>query len=235
MSVSFTRAGLAALAVVLGTGAAQAHPARIILLRHGEKKNSEELCSVGKLRAQALSDQYLGKGAPGNDAIFGNGRTPDAFFAVTAHTRETAAPSAQSWGKQLTIFSVPPKDPNEDNDLDTQTQKAAAALNSVEYDGKIVVVVWEHKHIANKDLNRDGSTFWSLLKLGEIPNASAPKSWEGVNYDFFWIIDYANAQRTFTVVPQAYAAAAYAKVPDKRWGEDVDQTRFPEFYEDCKQ
>ncbi len=204
-------------------------------MRHGEKKNSEELCSAGNLRAQALSDQYLGKGAPGNDAVFGNGRTPDAFFAVTAHTRETAAPSAQSWGKQLTIFSVPPKDPNEDNDLDTQTQKAAAALNSVEYDGKIVVVVWEHKHIANKDFNRDGSTFWSLLKLREIPNASAPKSWEGVNYDFFWIIDYANLQPTFTIVPQAYASAAYAQVPNNAWGEDVDETKFPDFYQDCKQ
>lgn len=57
-------AGLAALAGVLGAEAAQAHPSRIILLRHGEKKNSAELCDVGKLRAQALSDQYLGKGVP---------------------------------------------------------------------------------------------------------------------------------------------------------------------------
>ena len=35
-----------------------------------------------------------------------------------------------------------------ETDLDTQTQKAAAALNSAEYDGKIVVVVWEHRQVA---------------------------------------------------------------------------------------
>jgi hypothetical protein len=213
----------------------QAHPARIILLRHGEKMNSAKLCDVGTLRAQGLSAQYLGKGAPGNEAIFGTGRTPDAFFAVTAHTQETAAPSAESWGKKLTLFPVWPKDPNEDSDLDAQTQKAAAALNSAEYDGKIVVVVWEHKHIAKKDLNRNGSTFWSLLKLGEIPGASVPKSWEGANYDFFWIIDYANPQPTFTMVPQTYASGAYAQVPNNAWDVDVDQTRFPDFYQDCKQ
>ena len=235
MRYSITIAGLLALAGALGAEAAQAHPARIILLRHGEKKNSSQLCDVGQLRAQALSDQYLGRGAPGNDAIFGKGGAPDAFFAVTAHTQETATPSAQSWGKQVTIFSVPPKDPHEESDLDAQTRKAAAALDSAEYDGKIVVVVWEHKHIAKKDLNKDGDTFWSLLNLGDIRNANAPKTWEGVNYDFFWIIDYTLSQPTFTVVQQEYAAPADAQVPNNPWGEDVDQTKFPEFYKDCKQ
>lgn len=228
-------AGLAALAGVLGAEAARAHPSRIILLRHGEKKNSAELCDVGKLRAQALADQYLGKGAPGNEIIFGKGGTPDAFFAVTAHTQETATPSAESWGEQVTAFSVPPKDPDEDADLNTQTQKAAAALNSAAYDGKIVVVVWEHKRIANKDLNRDGNTFWTLLSLGDIVDAAAPKSWKGANYDFFWIIDYATSKPTFTVVQQEYAGAGDAQIPDNPWGEDVDQSKFPEFYQDCKQ
>ena len=221
-------AGLAALASVLGAEAAQAHPSRIILLRHGEKKNSAELCDVGKLRAQALSDQYLGKGAPGNEIIFGKGGKPDAFFAVTAHTKETAMPSAETWGKQVTAFWVPPKDPNEDADLDTQTQKAAAELNSADYDGKTVVIVWEHNRIAKKDLN---STFWTLLRLGDI---DAPDSWKGVNYDFFWIIDYTTSQPSFTVVQQQYTGAAGAKVPDNLWGVDVDRNKFPDFYADCK-
>ena len=228
-------AGLAALAGVLGAEVAQAHPSRIILLRHGEKKNSAELCDVGKLRAQALSDQYLGKGAPGNEIIFGKGGTPDAFFAVTAHTQETATPSAESWWKQVTVFSVPPKDPDEDGDLDRQTRKAAAELNSTKYDGKIVVVVWEHKHIAKKELNKDGDTFRTLLRLGDIDHADVPKSWEGVNYDFFWIIDYARSKPTFTMVRQEYAGADRAKIPDNPWGEEVDENKFPEFYQDCKQ
>jgi hypothetical protein len=233
MLSSLAIAGIAAMAGALGAQA-EARPARLVLLRHGEKKNSAELCGVGLLRAQALAAQYLGKGAPGNDAIYGKGVAPDAFFAVTLHTQETAAPSAQSWGKPLTIFSVPPKDPDEDSDLATQTLKAAAALNSAEYAGKTVVVVWEHKHIAHEDINSAGDTFWSLLKLGDIPNANAPKTWEGANYDFFWIIDYTQSQPTLTVLRQAYVGAAYAQLPDNPWGEEVDQSRFPEFYRDCK-
>jgi len=228
-------AGLFALAGALAGEAARAHPARIILLRHGEKKDSAKLCGVGNLRAQALAAQYLGKGAPGSDAIFGRGKTPDAFFAVTEHTRETAAPSAATWDKPPVVFSVPPKDPTEDSDLATQTRQAAAALNSAEYDGKIVVIVWEHKHIANKDLNDSDVTFWGLLNLGKISNVDVPHTWEGANYDYFWIIDYANPQPTFTMIPQVYAAAAYAKVPNNAWGKNVDQSQFPEFYQDCKQ
>jgi hypothetical protein len=215
--------------------AQMAHPARIILLRHGEKKNASKLCSVGQLRAQALSDQYLGKGAPGNDKIFGKGGKPDAFFAITVHTQETATPSARSWGKQLIVFSVPAKDPNEESDLDVQTEKAAAALDSSEYDGKIIVVVWEHKHIAKKDLNRTGVTLWSLLNLGKIPNADVPHTWEGVNYDYFWVMDYTNSEPTFTAIRQEYAAADYAQVPNNAWGEPVDKSKFPQFYSDCEQ
>jgi hypothetical protein len=80
LRISITIAGLVALANILGANMPEAHPARVILLRHGEKKNATELCSVGQLRAEALSAQYLGKGAPGNDAIFGASKKPDAFF-----------------------------------------------------------------------------------------------------------------------------------------------------------
>ena len=74
--------------------------------------------------------------------------------------------------------------------------------------------MWEHKHIAKENLT---DTFWTLLKLGGIPNANVPKSWAGTNYDYFWIIDYKSAQPTFTVVPQAYASTAYAQVPNNAW------------------
>jgi hypothetical protein len=214
---------------------AQAHPARIIFLRHGEKKNGAELCSVGQLRAEALAAQYLGKGAPGNDAIFGAGKKPDAFFVITTHTQETAAPSAESWGMQPTPFLVLPHDPNEDADLNAQTRKAATALASAEYNGKTVVVVWEHKHIAKPDLNLSGDTLWSLLNLGAIPNAAVPKTWDGLNYDYFWIIDYTEGQPTFASVLQQYAAPNYAEIPDNAWGIPVDQATFPKFYQHCEQ
>ena len=225
---------MAALAGALFAEAATAHPARVIILRHGEKQNGKELCVVGTLRAEALATQYLGKGAPDAETIYGKGGKPDAFFAVTWHTQETAKPSADSWGLPLTVFSVPPNDPDEEEDLDTQTQKAATALQSKDYDGKTVVIVWEHKHIAKKGLNKEGVTWRELLDLDAIPGADAPKSWEGDNYDDFWIVDATGSQPTFTVIQQDYSWAAYAQVPNNAWGMEVDKSRFPEFYQDCE-
>ncbi len=220
--------GAAALAGMIGAQAAQAHPARIIISRHGEKKNSSELCKVGKLRAQALAAQYLGKGAPANNSIFGKDGKPDAFFAVTEHTQETAKPSATSWGEQLTVFSQ--------GGLDKETKDAAAALDSAAYDGKIVVVVWEHKHIADEDSSGKEApdTLRALLKLDQIPGADVPVKWEGDNYDYFWIVDNTGSKPTFTRVKQDYSAAAYADVPNNAWGAKVDKSQFPEFYKDCE-
>jgi hypothetical protein len=218
-----------ALVAVLGSQASQAHPARVILLRHGEKRNSAELCAIGQLRAQALSDQYLGKDAPGNKAIFGDHGRPDAFFVITVHTQETATPSARSWGQKPIVFAV-----KDDSDLDTQTQAAALALNSPAYDGKVIAVVWEHKHIAKKDLNESGATFWSLLDLRKISASAAFKTWEGVNYDYFWIIDYTTSTPTFKALRQEFSAPAYAQVPNNGWGTEVEREKFPQFYRDCE-
>lgn len=37
------------------------------------------------------------------------------------------------------------------------------------------------------------------------------------------------------MVQQEYAGADGARIPDNAWGENVDQNKFPEFYQDCKQ
>src|SRR5271166_6316163 len=123
MRVWRTVAGFTALVGIMGIASADAQPARIILLRHGEKKNARELCNVGNLRAQALSSQYLGKGAPGSTELFGAGKSPQGFFAVTSQTIQTTAPTAATWGKKLTILPALPKDPEEKTHIETQTQK----------------------------------------------------------------------------------------------------------------
>ena len=76
---------------------ADAHPSRIVILRHGEKAppdspDTRQLCPIGALRAQALAEYYLGKSAQNARDIFGEGKEPDAFFAVTSHTRKTVEP-----------------------------------------------------------------------------------------------------------------------------------------------
>ena len=56
-------------------------PAKIIILRHGEKKNGFELCSTGVQRSLALTTKYLGKG--GQNSLF-DGGGPDAIFVTSA-------------------------------------------------------------------------------------------------------------------------------------------------------
>jgi hypothetical protein len=210
---------------------ADGRPSRIVLLRHGEKApqtapDPSQLCSVGVLRAQALAQYYLGRGAPNAHEIFGEGKEPDAFFAITAHTRETVAPSIASWSgsKPYVVFSS--------DDLGKETRKAAAELAKPEYNGKTVVIVWEHHHIADKQ-DVEGDTFWSLLQLGNIAPEPAPKKWEGVNYDYFWVIDYSTSSPTFLPVVQKYTDPKYAGIPDNSWGVAVDPGKFPGFYGDC--
>jgi hypothetical protein len=213
-----------------GLDMADAWPSRIVLLRHGEKAPANapdptQLCSIGVLRAQALSEYYLGNGAQNAQEIFGERKEPDAFFAITPHTQKTAAPSVASWsgGKPYVVFSG--------SDLDGETRKAVAELAKPDYDGKTVVIVWEHHHIADK--HAQDKTFWSLLQLGNIVREPVPNKWEGVNYDYFWVIDYTASPPTFLPVRQKYSDPKYAKIPDNRWGIAVDPGKFPDFDRDC--
>lgn len=79
---------LATVLATLLTTAAFAAPARIIILRHGEKANPWKLCDVGTERANALADTYLGRNA--TKSLFANGEEPTFFFAITLHTLELA-------------------------------------------------------------------------------------------------------------------------------------------------
>jgi hypothetical protein len=232
MRLSIIIAAFVFFAEFAGLDMAEARPSRIVLLRHGEKAptppnqpDPEQLCSIGALRAQALSEYYLGKGAKNADEIFGAGKEPDAFFAITPHTLETVTPSVTSWGKDKTYV------PFANDDLDTETRNAAAELAKPEYAGKTVVIVWEHHHIADK--HDEDNTFWSLLQLKDTSGEPVPKNWEGVNYDYFLVVDYSASPPTFSRVLQKYSDPKYAKIPDNPWGVAVDAGQFPEFYGDC--
>jgi hypothetical protein len=80
------------LTVMISSAMANAQPAKIIILRHGEKKNGHELCTTGALRAQALASQFLGRNA--TSVLLSE--PPAAVLAITAHTIETATPAAQT-------------------------------------------------------------------------------------------------------------------------------------------
>jgi hypothetical protein len=193
MKVAVWFSSLVGLAALAAATVAEAQPSRIIILRHAEKLNAYALCDLGRERAQALAKQFLGQGA--TQSLFAPGERPTAFMAVTLHPLETITPAAQTWGLPVIDYSVVP-DENKDDDaaeteINARTQQAARDLMSKgEFDGKIVVVAWEHKHIASHKLEKEYRgqevTFRQLLKLDH-----APESWSDTNYDYFWIVDYA--------------------------------------------
>jgi hypothetical protein len=110
-----------------------------------------------------------------------------------------------------------------DKALDRRTKEAAAALlGNPAWQGKTVVMVWEHKHIANAKLAAkspgEAVTLRQLLQLDRLKDV--PETWPTGTYDYFWIVDYANGSNTptgFRMVKQVFDGR-YAKLPSNDWG-----------------
>lgn len=214
--------------VLFSSTLASAAPSQIILLRHGEKENDYALCDVGQKRSLALRHQFLGKDA--SQSLFTKA-PPSAFFATTLHTLELIAPTANSWDAPIIVYPALPLSGR--NDIQTmelitnQTQLAATnVMQDPKWSGKTVVMVWEHKHIANKKLTNESPDMLvdlrQLLKLDMLPERTRkqiPKTWSGANYNFFWIIDYDDKGNPvgFDVVRQNFTGQ-YTNVPNNDWG-----------------
>ncbi|MGD9921221.1 MAG: histidine phosphatase family protein [Pseudorhodoplanes sp.] len=218
------RAFLFAFAILCGLAVpALALPKTVIILRHGEKENNFALCRIGIDRSLALAAQYLGQGA--KQSLFATGERPAAFFAITLHTLELASPAAATWEMPVTTFSAVPL-PRIDltPQLNLRTQQAVGALmDDPRYDGKTVVMVWEHHHIADRRLERkfpdQKVTLRQLLNLDKL--ADVPETWPGRTYDYFWVVEYGTTGSrvpvSFRMVRQDFAAP-FDKVPSNDWG-----------------
>lgn len=216
---------LAALLLAACAQTALAAPARIIILRHGEKADKWKLCQIGQQRADALRLNYLGKGAA--KSLFTEGNDPAFFFAITLHTLELASPAAASWSKPLILYSAVPEKGTDDEEavetLNRRTQEAASnIMQNPALNGKTVVMVWEHKHIANAKLVAkspgEAVTLRQLLQLDRLKDV--PETWPSGNYDYFWVVDYAGGSGTptgFRMVKQAFEGR-YSKLPANDWG-----------------
>lgn len=220
---------LGGVMLVLGLAPmAEAVPKQIIILRHGEKQDAYRLCGIGQQRSLALRANYLGKSAT-SSVLPADG--PDGIFAITLHTLELVSPTAQSWGLPIQLYSVVPladlDRKAEVLQLNLRTQQAAQnVMTDPRWDGKVVVLVWEHDHIAKKKLEKqfpgEKVTLRQLLNLDKLPkSAHVPHTWQGSNYDYFWIVDYGNPGSTiptgFTVQKQVFPAP-YQQVPSNDWG-----------------
>lgn len=107
-----------------------------------------------------------------------------------------------------------------------QTELAAKdIMQNSQWNGKTVVMIWEHKHIANKKLSRDYSDHFvelrQLLKFDRLPEnikSKIPKTWSGANYNFFWIVDYDDKGNPigFQEIRQNFTGK-FANLPNNNW------------------
>jgi hypothetical protein len=199
------RLALTALLAFSCVAAASAAPSRIIILRHGEKADAWKLCGVGQGRADALARFYLGRDAA--KSLFAGGEQPAAILAITLHSLELAAPVAASWEEPLTLCSVVHQkgmgDDAVEMALNRRTQEAAHDLmTNPLWQGKTVVVVWEHKHIANAKLEaaypKQAVTLRQLLHLDTLSSGS-------------------DVPTGFNMVKQEFGAR-YSELPSNDWG-----------------
>jgi len=222
------RLGLAAVMTFCLAASAFAAPKRIIILRHGEKADEWKLCSIGKQRAEALKLNYLGQNAA--KSLFDKDEPPAYFFAITLHTAELASPAVASWNKPIIFYSAMPQD-NEKEwvELLNERTRAAAAniLTNPALKGKTVVMVWEHKHIADPKLDadherEDAVTLRKLFRMDILPGV--PAAWPDDAYDYFWILDFpkdSNVPSKFTMVKQEFGKS-FPDVPANDWGNPED-------------
>jgi hypothetical protein len=214
-----------ALALILAglTLPALAAPSQVIILRHGEKADDWRLCPTGQARAAALKANYLGRGAA--ESLFNYGDAPDAFMAITLHTLELASPAAETWSAPIVLWSVVPEpDINARMTaaaLNRRTQEAVADLmRNPRWESQTVVMVWEHHHIADAALDAaypdEAVTLRKLLKLDRF--ASVPDTWNGANYDYFWIVDLDAATGEPKAVRTIKQVLPYANGPENDWG-----------------
>lgn len=215
--------------VVVGLVAdATAAPRRVILLRHGEKADAYKLTPTGQLRAEALGAQFLGRDAA--SSLFERGERPAAFLSMTLHTIELIAPTATSWSMPSTSWLAVPdaEDETQTLNFNRRTREAARTLFKTKaWNGKTVVVCWEHHHIADDELEAqfpgEEITWRQLLHLDRLPppyRDQVPLKWEGTNFDYFWIITFDRKGRPLTFESRLQDfTPPYDAVPANLWGE----------------
>ena len=216
----------------LDSRSVQAVPRRIIVLRHAEKANSHALCGIGLRRSIALSRHYLGRNAINPSLL--EGQVPAAIVAITLHTIETAGQTAVSWQLPIKIYPAMPVENGLINPLlENSATRAAAAdvLGNPRWHDRIVVMFWEHRHIASAQVERQYSgqkvTLRQLLNLDQLEHV--PETWKH-NYDYFWVIDYDPDQSQipvqFEMVKQIYPSP-FNTLPHNDWGHALPRD-FPE-------
>jgi hypothetical protein len=171
---------LLSLICLLYSPVAVASPAQIVILRHAEKPDTgDTLSKQGFERAAALVPFFLQMPTA---AIF---EEPVAIYVPYSSTNYPSTRSLQTVSALANLWAVPLYARFTVADLKSLRDEI---LNTKSYEGKLVVICWEHDHIP---------------KLANLLGITNPPGWSGTVFDRIWVIDYSNGSvSSFQNLPQ---------------------------------
>lgn len=161
--------------MMLSFSALSATPKEVMLIRHAEKpEEGNELNQKGRERAAALAPFFMGRPevAP-----------PQAIFAV---------PTKNDYSSFRTLETVTPLSqalhikPNQQFTVDDIKGLTTDILTNPAYEGKVVLVAWEHHRIP---------------EIAQGLGIQNPPKWHGRDFDRVWIVRFAPTV-TFQDLPQ---------------------------------
>lgn len=157
-------------------------PAQIIIIRHAEKPNEgNSLDLKGRERAAALVPFFLG-----NKEVLKHG-TPVAIYATRRTTEDDSARPIETVQGIADTLDL---NLNINYGHDEYPQMAKEILSTPLYDGKMVLICWEH-HVIPKIAEQ--------LKAKHVP-----EKWPDEVFDRLWILNYPPGEPapTFLNLPQ---------------------------------
>lgn len=152
------------------TTPAWAAPAQILIIRHAEKPDKgNDLSPEGYEHAQKLVAYFE------HDAAVTRYGTPFAIFAMDHSSDDESRRPVETVTPLATALGLKIHDKFGKNDLKEISQKV---LNDPKYDGKMVLICWEHHVIPN------------LAR--ELGAKDAPGTWDDNDFTSVWELDFEN-------------------------------------------
>jgi len=168
------------LLLLAGLATASAQPARVYLVRHGEKPDEgDHLSPRGEERAAALAialclrPSFTDRGLPA--ALYGK---KPADEAPSLRSVQTLVPLSKRLGLPvIDRFTI-----------DKYPEMVREILSEKDLRGKVVVISWEHKR------------FPGMVREFGVTNG--PDKWPSDLYDRIWVIDFNDGKPVFRDLPQ---------------------------------
>lgn len=160
--------------------AAQATPAQVLLLRHAEKPaHGNELSEKGWERAKALP--LLFRSRP----EFRAHGSPVALYAMSPKHKRGSIRAVETLGDLAKDLKLPIHSDFVRSDVQSLVREI---MKRPEYDGKLVVVCWEHV---------------VLRKIAKVFGVKKPPKYPGSRYDRVWLLTFTGKKHPrFSDLPQ---------------------------------